>query len=196
MDIVVATNNKGKLKEISQILSDYNVLGQNEVGAFVDVDETGVTYEENALLKANGVRPFCDKLIISDDSGLEVDFLDGAPGLYSSRYAGLGNSPDNCMDKLLEVLKDVPKEKRGAKFVSCVLLLYPDGTYKSFYGKCEGEILNEKRGTNGFGYDPVFYVEEKGKTFSEMSDDEKNEISHRRKALEKLKEYLKSEASK
>ncbi len=190
MDIVVATNNKGKLKEIREILSGYNVLSQQDVGAFVDVDETGTTYEENALLKCQAVREFTDKIIIADDSGLEVDVLGGAPGLYSARYAGEGTTPDDGMNKLLENLKGYSFEQKTARFISCVSLLMPNGETKSFIGECEGYITDEKRGTNGFGFDPLFWVSDYQKTFAEISDEVKNKISHRRRALQKLKEYL------
>ncbi len=190
MDIVVATNNKGKLFEIRKILEGYNVLSQNDVGADVDVEETGTTYEENALLKAEGVRPFTDKIIIADDSGLEVDVLGGEPGLYSARYAGEGTTPDDGMEKLLNNLAMYSPEEKTARFICCITALMPDGTSHSFRGECEGLIIDEKRGSNGFGFDPVFWVEEYGKTFAELPDSEKNKISHRFKALCKLKTFL------
>lgn len=190
MDIVVATNNKGKLSEIKTILSPHNVLSQQDVGAFVDVEETGTTYEENALLKARAVREFTDKIIIADDSGLEVDVLGGAPGLYSARYAGEGTTPDDGMNKLLDNLKDYSFEEKTARFVSCVTVLLPNGAAQSFYGYCDGYITSEKRGTRGFGFDPVFWVEDYQKTFGEITDEEKNAISHRRRALHKLKDFL------
>lgn len=190
MDIVVATNNKGKLFEIKTILSSYNVLSQSDVGAFIEVDETGTTYEENALLKARAVREFTDKIIIADDSGLEVDVLGGAPGLYSARYAGEGTTPDDGMNKLLENLKGYSFNEKTARFISCVAVLMPNGDVHSFYGKCEGYITDEKRGKNGFGFDPVFWVKDYEKTFGELTDEEKNTISHRRRALNSLKEFL------
>ena len=190
MDIVVATTNKGKLHEIKTILSSYNILSQQDVGAFCDVEETGTTYEENALLKARAVREFTDKIIIADDSGLEVDVLDGAPGLYSARYAGEGTTPDDGMNKLLDNLSGYSFEEKTARFVSCVAVLLPNGDTKCFYGYCEGYIIDEKRGTNGFGFDPVFWVDDFNKTFGEMTDEEKNSVSHRQRALFKLKEFL------
>ncbi len=190
MDIVVATNNKGKLAEIKKILIGHNVLSQNDVGAFVDVDETGTTYEENALLKAQAVREYTDKIIIADDSGLEVDVLGGEPGLYSARYAGEGTTPDQGMDKLLAKLAGYSFEEKTARFISCITLLMPDGTVHTFRGECEGFITAEKRGDHGFGFDPLFWVEDYGKTFAEISDEEKNRISHRYKALHMLKEFL------
>lgn len=191
MDIVVATNNKGKLAEIRHMLPEYNVFSQHDVGADIDVDETGSTYEENALLKAEGVRPYTDKLIIADDSGLEVDALGGAPGLYSARYAGDGTTPDDGMKKLLKNLSGVPFEKRSAHFVCCIVLLEPNGEKHVFRGKCSGYILNEKRGANGFGFDPLFWFKEYDKTFAELDEDIKNKVSHRHLALEKLAGFLK-----
>jgi len=190
MDIVVATNNKGKLAEIKKILTGHNVLSQNDVGAFVDVDETGTTYEENALLKAQAVREYTDKIIIADDSGLEVDVLGGEPGLYSARYAGDGTTPDQGMDKLLAKLAPYSFEEKTARFISCITLLMPDGTVHTFRGECDGFITSEKRGDHGFGFDPVFWVESYGKTFAEITDEEKNRISHRYKALNMLKSFL------
>ena len=190
MDIVVATNNKGKLAEIKKILKDHNVLSQNDVGAFVDVDETGTTYEENALLKAQAVRAYTDKIIIADDSGLEVDVLGGEPGLYSARYAGESTTPDQGMDKLLAKLAGFSFKEKTARFICCITLLMPDGTVHTFRGECEGFITSEKHGEHGFGFDPVFWVESYGKTFAEISDEEKNRISHRYKALNMLKEFL------
>ena len=190
MDIVVATNNKGKLKELSEMLTGFNVLSQQEVGANVDVEETGATYEENALLKARAVREYTNKYIIADDSGLEVDVLDGAPGLYSARYAGDGTTPDQGMDKLLENLKPYAPEEKTAHFISCIVLIEPDGTEKAFYGRCDGFITDKKIGDGGFGFDPIFFFPEYKKTFAQLTPDEKNAVSHRRKALMALKEYL------
>ena len=190
MDIVVATNNKGKLRELSEMLIGFNVLSQQEVGADVDVEETGTTYEENALLKAKAVREYTDKYIIADDSGLEVDVLDGAPGLYSARYAGDGTTPDQGMDKLLENLKAYAPEEKTAHFISCIVLIEPDGTHRAFYGRCDGFITDKKIGDGGFGFDPIFYFPEYKKTFAQLTADEKNSVSHRRKALMALKEYL------
>ena len=190
MDIVVATNNKGKLVEIKKILSPHNVLSQNDVGADIEVEETGVTYEENAFLKAEAIREYTDKIIIADDSGLEVDVLDGAPGLYSARYAGDGTTPMQGIEKLLFNLKGYKPEEKTARFVSCIALLMPNGEKHTFRGECEGLIIDELRGENGFGFDPVFYVEDFKKTFAEISDVEKNSISHRYRALLKLKEFL------
>lgn len=190
MDIVVATNNKGKLRELGEMLDGFNVLSQQDVGAFVDVEETGTTYEENALLKARAVRKFTDKCIVADDSGLEVDVLNGEPGLYSARYAGDNTTPDQGMEKLLENLKSFKPHEKTAHFVSCIVLIEPDGTEHAFYGRCDGLITDKKIGDKGFGFDPVFWFEEYGKTFAQLTAEEKNSVSHRHKALCKLKEYL------
>ncbi len=190
MDIVVATNNKGKLRELSEMLTGFNVISQQEAGADIDVEETGTTYEENALLKARAVREYTDKYIIADDSGLEVDVLGGEPGLYSARYAGDNTTPDQGMDKLLENLKPYSAEEKTAHFISCIVLIEPDGTERAFYGRCDGLINDKKTGDGGFGFDPIFYFPEFKKTFAELTADEKNAVSHRRKALNALKEYL------
>lgn len=190
MDIVVATNNKGKLRELGEMLTGFNVISQQEVGANVDVEETGTTYEENALLKARAVREYTNKYIIADDSGLEVDVLDGAPGLYSARYAGDGTTPDQGMDKLLENLKPYAPKEKTAHFISCIVLIEPDGTERAFYGRCNGLITDKKIGDGGFGFDPIFWFEEFGKTFAQLTAEEKNAVSHRHKALVALKEYL------
>jgi len=190
VDIVVATNNKGKLKELKEMLTGINVLSQQDVGAYVDVEETGTTYEENAFLKAEAVRKYTDKYIIADDSGLEVDVLDGAPGLYSARYAGDGTTPQQGMDKLLDNLKDYAPQEKTAHFISCIVLIEPNGTKKAFYGRCDGFITDKKMGDGGFGFDPIFYFPQFKKTFAELTSDEKNAVSHRKKALLSLKEYL------
>lgn len=190
MDIVVATNNKGKLRELGEMLTGFNVLSQQDVGADVDVEETGTTYEENALLKARAVREYTDKYIIADDSGLEVDVLGGDPGLYSARYAGEGTTPDQGMEKLLENLKGYSPEEKTAHFISCIVLIEPDGTERAFYGRCDGLITDKKMGDGGFGFDPIFWFEEYNKTFAQLTADEKNAVSHRHKALVALKSYL------
>ncbi len=190
MDIVVATNNKGKLRELSEMLVGFNILSQSEVGADIDVEETGTTYEENALLKARAVREYTDKYIIADDSGLEVDVLGGEPGLYSARYAGDNTTPDQGMAKLLENLKGYAPSEKTAHFISCIVLIEPSGAEHSFYGRCDGLITDKKIGDGGFGFDPIFWFDEYGKTFAQLTADEKNAVSHRRKALEKLKAYL------
>ncbi len=191
MKIVVATNNKGKVREIKDILVGYDVVSQSELGIDIDAEETGTTFAENALIKARAIKEFTgDAAIIADDSGLVVDALGGDPGLYSSRYAGEGCTPDQCIDKLLENLKDVADDKRDAYFISVIALIMPDGTEYTFEGRCNGSITHERYGNGGFGYDPVFYIKEHKKTFSELGDSVKNTLSHRYAALVKVKEFL------
>ena len=192
MDIVVATNNKGKLRELGEMLTGFNVISQKEVGADIDVEETGTTYEENALLKARAVREYTNKYVIADDSGLEVDVFNGEPGLYSARYAGDNTTPDQGMAKLLENLSGYKPEEKTAHFISCIVLIEPDGTERAFYGRCDGFITDKKIGDGGFGFDPIFWFPKFNKTFAQLTAEEKNSVSHRHKALTLLKEYLDS----
>lgn len=188
MEIVIATNNNGKVAEIKEILSTHKIMSQSEAGIHLDAEETGSTFAENALIKARAIKEFTDCAILADDSGLVVKSLGGEPGLYSSRYAGEGCTPDQCIDKLLYNMKDI--QNRSAYFISVVALIMPDGSEHIFEGRCEGEITYERKGNGGFGYDPVFYVKKYNKTFSEMGEQQKNKISHRYKALQKAKEFL------
>ncbi|KAA0258397.1 XTP/dITP diphosphatase [Deferribacter autotrophicus] len=191
--LFVATKNKGKLKEIAEILKPIEVLSAFDViNENVDVEESGATFEENAKLKGETLSKFVEGYIIADDSGLEVDALNGAPGVFSARFAGENATDEENNRLLLDKLKGVPLEKRGAKFV-CVIALCKDGeTVATFRGECEGRIAFEMRGSNGFGYDPLFLLSD-GRTMAELEAEEKNEISHRRKALEQLKFYLNNE---
>lgn len=188
MDILVATKNKGKVREIKSILNEFNVLCLDDVGIDVDVEENGTTFEENALIKAREISKLTGKTVIADDSGLEVDYLDGAPGIYSARYCE--GSDDDRVNKLLSELKDVPQEKRGAHFTCAIAIVYADGREYTFRGECYGIIDTEKKGENGFGYDPVFYFPEFNMTLAEVDADVKNKVSHRSIALEKLKTFL------
>lgn len=190
MEWVAATNNKHKLTEIQRILDGfgYQVLSLSEIGIAVDVEETGTTFAENALLKADAICKLIGKPTIADDSGLCVDALQGAPGVYSARYAGEHGDDQANNVKLLKAMQDIPAEKRGAQFVSAVAVVWPNGKQEVFEGICAGVIGTEEKGSNGFGYDPLFYVGEK--TYAEMTDHEKDAISHRAKALQKLREYL------
>ncbi len=192
MDIIVATNNQGKVKEIKNILSPHNVMSQSEAGINIDVDETGTTFLENALLKARAIKQYTNCAIIADDSGLMVDYLNGEPGVYSARYAGDNTTPAQGMEKLLKNLDGVPYDDRTAHFTTVVVLIMPDGSEYNFEGSCDGYITNIRKGENGFGYDPVFYYPPMNKTFAELTDDEKNSVSHRSKAINKLAEFLKS----
>ena len=187
MKIVAATKNPGKIKEIAQILSPFGVevISQADAEIDVDIDETGSTFLENALIKARAVAMLCDDVVLADDSGLCVDALDGKPGVYSARYGG--DIPHSEKIKmLLSELSD--KKDRKARFECVVALVLPDGKEYTFSGACHGHIMEEPKGENGFGFDPVFYSDELKCGFAECSDEEKNVVSHRGKALLKLKE--------
>ena len=195
MKVILASQNQHKLVELSAILSQlgFEIALESEYGLHVDVDETGTTFEENSLLKAEAVMKASGMPVLADDSGLMVDALDGAPGVYSARY-GHKSSDAERIAYLLENLKDVPAEKRTAKFVCVITCLWPDGRKIAARGECPGQILFAPKGTGGFGYDPVFFVPELRKTFAQLTPEEKNAISHRGVALrafgEKLKEYM------
>ena len=191
MKLVLASKNQKKLVEMNEILSHLGiqVCSEAEAGVDVEVEETGTTFEENSLLKARAVMEASGMPAIADDSGLCVDYLDGAPGIYSARFA----QPGKRRLTVLEKLRGVPAERRGAHFVSAVCCVFPNGDKIEAEGKCFGTIAFESRGENGFGYDSIFQQE--GRTFGEMSDEEKDARSHRGKAFalfeEKMKEYLK-----
>ena len=191
MDIIVATNNQGKVKEIKQILYPHNVMSQSEIGVNIDVEETGETFQENAFLKARALKNYTNCAIVADDSGLMVDYLNGEPGVYSARYAGDNTTPMQGIEKLLKNLEGVPYEGRGAHFVSVIALIMPDGSEYSFEGTCDGYITNILKGDNGFGFDPVFFYPPFNKTFAELTDEEKNSISHRYLAMKKLIDFIK-----
>lgn len=197
-DIVLSTNNTNKRIEISDIfkkngLDSFRLLIPEEVlGYKVEVEETGVTLEENALLKAKKLYELTHKLVISDDSGLEIEYLNNAPGVYSSTFAGENATDAENRRKVLDMMKDVPDHNRKARFRT-VICLIKDGVPQFFDGICNGQIISEERGTNGFGYDPIFLPVGYNKTFAEMLPDEKNSISHRAIAINKLAEYLKNQ---
>ena len=188
--IVIASNNAGKLREIRDILQPlgFTVVSQREAGISIEVEENGETFAENAALKARAVYEALHCPVIADDSGLLVDALDGAPGVHSHRFAGEGATDADRNAKLLELLDGVPAEKRTARFVCSLCYLDANGTEKVFSGVCEGVIGTAPRGENGFGYDPLFYVD--GKSMAEMTEAEKNRISHRGRALEQLKAFF------
>ena len=190
--LVFATGNMDKLREIKQILADLDVevLSMKEAGVNVDIVEDGKTFEENALIKARAVSKASGHLALADDSGLEVDALGKEPGIYSARYMGEDTSYDIKNNNIIERLAGVPDEERTARFVCAMAAVFPDGTEKTFVRTMEGRIGYEIAGANGFGYDPIFYLPEYGKTSAEISPEEKNEISHRGKALRALAEYL------
>ncbi|ADL69556.1 non-canonical purine NTP pyrophosphatase, RdgB/HAM1 family [Thermoanaerobacterium thermosaccharolyticum] len=192
MKIVVATHNKHKVDEIREFFKDdFEVLSADDIGSYDEIEETGDTIEENALLKARSLANLTDYIVIADDTGLFVDYLDGKPGVYSARFAGSNATYEDNNRKLLRLLEGVPIEKRKATFRTVVALIYK-GKETIIEGKVEGTILDSPRGQFGFGYDPVFFVDKVGKTLAELTLEEKNEVSHRANALKKLKEYLKN----
>ncbi len=191
--IVLASNNKGKVREFGEMLSTINmeVLPQATFN-IDDADETGLTFVENAIIKARHASAIAGLPAIADDSGLEVDFLKGAPGIYSARYSGKGATDEKNLLKLLDALKDVPEEKRTARF-QCVLVYMQhenDPTPIICQGTWEGVILTEPQGENGFGYDPIFYVPTHNCSSAQLNAEEKNKLSHRGQALKKLREVL------
>ena len=193
MDFVLASKNQHKLQEMSAILNQYgiNLRLQSEMNVDIDVEETGTTFEENAFLKAEAVMKATGLPAIADDSGLEVDALGGEPGIYSARYGGDACANDiERYELLLRNMKAVPEGKRTGRFVCVIAAVYPDGRKIGAYGCCEGVITHVPSGEGGFGYDPVFYVPEEGCTFSQMSAERKNEISHRANALRVFQEKL------
>ena len=193
--IIFATKNKGKIKEINEILADMevNVISMEEAGITIDVIEDGASFEENAMKKAVQVMELCGRITLSDDSGLEIDYMDKAPGIYSARFMGENTPYAERFRTIFEKLHGVPEEKRTARFVSCIAAAFPDGRRLVSYDTVEGIIGYEAKGENGFGYDPIFYVPEKKKYMAELSSEEKNAISHRGKALRRMKELLKKE---
>ena len=190
--IIFATGNKDKLKEIRMILRDLpvEIVSMKEAGCAIDIVENGKTFEENALIKARAIHDITGALVLADDSGLEVDYLDKAPGIYSARFLGEDTSYDIKNNYILEKLKDVPEEKRTARFVCAVAAVFPDGEEVTRRGTIEGIIGYEIAGENGFGYDPIFYVPEYGCTTAELPPEKKNVISHRGKALRAIREVI------
>ena len=190
--LVFATGNMNKLREIKEILSgmDIEILSMKEAGVDIDIVENGSTFEENALIKARAVCAASGHLALADDSGLEVDAINKEPGIYSARYMGEDTSYDIKNQNIIDRLEGVPDEKRTARFVCAMAAVFPDGTEKTFVRTMEGRIGYKIAGENGFGYDPIFYLPEYGKTSAEISPEEKNAISHRGKALRAMAEYL------
>ena len=190
--VIFATSNAGKMKEVRSILEglDVEVLSMKEAGVFVDVVEDGTTFEENAIIKATAIQKECGEIVLADDSGLEVDFLNKEPGIYSARYMGEDTSYRIKNKSLIDRLEGVEGEDRSARFVCAIAAAFPDGTVEVTRGTIEGQIGYEEKGENGFGYDPIFYVPEYGCTTAELSLEQKNEASHRGKALRKMKEVI------
>jgi XTP/dITP diphosphohydrolase len=189
--LIVATHNINKIKEIREIFSDFDIeiSSMAEIGIQEEIPETGKTIEENALVKARALKNKTEGLIMADDTGLFVDYLNGNPGVYSARFAGENATYEDNNMKLLKMLEGVPFDKRTAHFKTVIALLDKDKE-TIIEGRLDGRILYKQRGKNGFGYDPIFYVDEAKKTLAEMTLEEKNTISHRARALNKLKSYL------
>lgn len=190
--IIFATGNAGKMKEIRNILSDLpvQVLSMKEAGIQADIVEDGKTFAENAVIKARAIMEMTGEVVLADDSGLEIDYLNKEPGIYSARYMGEDTSYRVKNANLIQRLEGVPDEKRTARFVCVIAAAFPDSTVKTTEGAIEGRIGYEEKGTNGFGYDPIFYVPEYGCTTAELSEEQKNKISHRGKALTAMKKIL------
>lgn len=191
--IVFATGNKGKVKEIQEILQDMDVevVTMKEEGINIDIVEDGATYEENALIKARSVAQYTDAIVMADDSGLEVDAMDKAPGVFSARFMGEDTSYRIKNAEIIKRLEGKVGEERSARFVCAIAAVFPDKSEVTTRATIEGQIDFEEKGENGFGYDPIFYVPEFGKTTAELSPEEKNQVSHRGKALRLMKEELK-----
>lgn len=192
MKLVLATHNLGKVQELRELLSNTNfeVLSLAQYPNMTEVIEDGKTFRENAIKKAREVCSVLGEIALADDSGLEVDYLNGAPGVYSARFAGEGHNDTANNQKLLQLLDNVPNEQRTARFRCVVAVATPGGLVETFDGVCEGIIVTKERGGNGFGYDPLFEVPEYNKTFAELDEQVKNAISHRGRALQKAKGVL------
>lgn len=193
--MIFATGNENKMKEIREILGalPLEILSMKEAGVSADIVEDGKTFEENALIKARAICKLAGEMVLADDSGLEIDYLNKEPGIYSARYMG-EDTPYHIKNKsLIDRLEGVPDEKRTARFVCAIAAVFPDGKELVVRGTVEGIIGYEEKGENGFGYDPIFYLPERGCTTAELPPEEKNSISHRGNALRLMKELLERE---
>ncbi|MEY8369868.1 XTP/dITP diphosphatase [Anaerovoracaceae bacterium 42-11] len=191
--IIAASRNQHKITEIEAITKKFgmNIISRDEAGIpKFEIEEDGETFEENSFKKANEIMKVCGKITIADDSGLMVEYLGGAPGVYSARFAGEDGNDVKNNEKLLMLLEGVPYKERRAKFVSVITMVYPDGECLTARGECEGHIIDAPTGENGFGYDPLFVPEGYQRTFAQLSAEEKNQISHRAKALVRLEKLL------
>ena len=195
MRIIFATGNAGKMKEIREIMADMDmeICSMKEAGISLDIEENGTTFEENAQIKAKAVAACTKDIVLADDSGLEVDYLNKEPGVYSARYLGEDTSYDIKNNHIIDLLAGVPDDQRTARFVCVIACAFPDGRTITVRGVIEGRIGYEQKGENGFGYDPIFYVPEFGCTTAELSSEDKNKVSHRGKALTAMYEELKRE---
>lgn len=191
-DLIFATSNEGKIKEIRAVLADtdYRILSMAEAGIHVEIDENGADFQENAIIKARAVHAVSHTLVLADDSGLEIDYLDGEPGVHSARYMGENTSYQVKNARILKRMEGVPMEQRTARFVCVIAAISADGRCTVVRETMEGYIGYEARGEQGFGYDPIFYVEPGGLSNGELSLEEKNRLSHRGKALEAMKKEL------
>lgn len=188
--IILASNNKDKVKEVKEILKGYDIISMKEAGIDVDIEENGTTFEENALIKARAIMKLTVQITMADDSGLEIDYLNKAPGVYSARFMGHDTSYDIKNKALIQKLEGVKGSDRSGRFVCAIAVCFPDGREIVKRGTMEGLIAEEIKGDNGFGYDPIVYLPEYGRTSGELAPEEKNKISHRGKALALIKEEL------
>ncbi len=192
--LLIATKNEGKAKEFKRRFesADLKVISLLDLDEAPDVAETGSTFAENAVLKAEAIMRLTNQPVIADDSGLVIDALDGEPGVYSARYAGPDKDDEANIDKVLTEMKEVPEEERTASFQCLLAVAIPDQKTEVFSGSCDGRIAFERSGSYGFGYDPIFYLPSYGKTMAELSPEEKNAISHRGQAIDRLEEEFKN----
>ncbi len=195
MKIIFATGNENKLREIRQITENMGIeiVSMKDAGYYTEVEETGTTFEENAYLKASAIAKKCNLPTLADDSGLEIDYLNKEPGIYSSRFMGEDTPYSVKNAELLRRMEGVPDEKRTARFVCAICLVRPDGSSETVKATMEGRVAYKSAGKNGFGYDPIFFLPERGCTSAELSPEEKNEISHRGKALRMMRDILEKE---
>ncbi len=191
-EVLIATNNKGKVRDFEELFKPHGIRVRSlqDLDEPIDVEETGTTFEENAILKAEETAKLLNTWVISDDSGLEIDALNGEPGVYSARYAGEQKDDEANIDKALDGLTGVPEGSRQARFRCVLAIAGPNMETKTFSGSCEGSILFERRGSNGFGYDPIFYVPAARKSMGELTPAQKAEYSHRGEAMRKFEEEL------
>lgn len=191
--VIIATKNSGKAKEFEKMFSTFQIEVKTllDIPDSIDVEETGTTFEENAILKAETISQQYNIMTIADDSGLIIDALDGRPGIYSARYAGEDKNDESNIEKVLREMIDIPDDDRTARFYCALALAIPGKKTLTVSGTCEGMILRERKGNNGFGYDPIFLIKDKGLTMAEIPSIEKNRISHRANALEQLQSVLK-----
>ncbi|GIN90249.1 non-canonical purine NTP pyrophosphatase [Siminovitchia terrae] len=190
--VIIATKNKGKAKEFEQLFSKYGMEVKTLIDFpnVADIEETGETFEENAIIKAEAIAQLANSIAVADDSGLVIDALDGRPGVFSARYAGAGKNDEDNIDKVLDEMEAINEEERTARFYCALAIAGPSFETVTVSGTCEGKILNERRGSEGFGYDPIFFVPTEGKTMAELTPGRKNELSHRAAAMKNLEPYI------